>query len=287
MAVNIHKLNIGFVIGTVGLAAGAPTTAVADVDTIVRLSGGAMQSDFTRMQAEDKMGEQAAETEDDFGLYGSIEVLRGIKPGWEWSASVSALAFSQNHFNDGDSDNFNQDFDASFVNFDIGRKWETSRTSLRLGVGVEAISSSEDKGVSEYPDQDNDSYGIGQQSLNYIGAGLRLSAEGKASLSEESPFSIYGAASLAATRGKFNANVDSEIITNPDGNLKGLGESQNFSFSDSENGYMDHSTLDFGLEYSPASNTAFRVGLRRDVFKSELSDTKETNTAYVGVSIGF
>jgi hypothetical protein len=68
------------------------------------------------------------------------------------------------------------------------------------------------------------------------------------------------------------------------------------TLSESERGGMNHGTLEVGLEYAPTSSTAFRVGLRRDIFKvdSDTADfsnvfesTFEADTAYVGVAISF
>ena len=285
MAVNIRKLNVCLAIGAVSIAAGAPETAVADDGMTVSLSGGAMQSDFTRA----KLGE-SSDVDDDFGLYGSVEVLRDISPGWDWSASASVLSFAPNSFSDSvpfsdDSldaqASLTSDFDAGFADFDIGRKWETSRTALRFGVGVAALSTSDDKGFSAFDDVNS---GRSDTSRSYLGAGLRLSAEGKARLSADSPFSVYGGASVAATRGQYSYDKG---LTNTDGPSRTLTES--------ESGGMNHRTLEVGLEYAPTSSTAFRVGLRRDIFRvdSDIADftnfesTFEADTAYVGVAISF
>jgi len=283
MAVNIRKLNVCLAIGAVGLAAGAPATAVADDGMTVSLSGGAMQSDFTRA----KLGAPSDVIDDDFGLYGSVEVLRGISPGWDWSASATVLGFAPNSFNNFDDGpdvqtSLTSDFDAGIANLDIGRKWETSRTSLRFGVGVEALSTSDDKGLSAFDEVNSLSSDI---SRSYLGAGLRLSAEGKSRLAAGSPFSVYGGASMAATRGQYSYDKGLTNTTGPSGTQ-----------SESERGGMNHGTLEIGLEYAPTSSTAFRVGLRRDIFKvdSDTADfsnvfesTLEADTAYVGVAISF
>jgi hypothetical protein len=288
MAVNIRKLNVCLAIGAVGLAAGAPETAVADDGMTVSLSGGAMQSDFTRA----KLGAPSDVIDDDFGLYGSVEVLRGISPGWDWSASATVLGFTPNSFNDSDFNDsdvepevlvsLTSDFDAGIANFDIGRKWETSRTSLRFGVGVAALSTSDDKGLSAFDGGNSLSNDI---SRSYLGAGLRVSAEGKARLAADSPFSVYGGASMAATRGQYSYDKGLTVTDGPSGTL-----------SESDSGGMNHGTLEVGLEYAPTSSTAFRVGLRRDIFKVDsdtagfsngFESTFEADTAYVGVAISF
>jgi hypothetical protein len=293
MAVNIRKWNACLVIGAVGLAAGAPMTAVAGDDMTVSLSGGAMQSDFTRA----KLGEPSDVIADDFGMYGSVEVLRGISPGWDWSASATVLAFAPNSFNnlniDGGPPPFassTSDFDAGIANLDIGRKWETSRTSLRLGVGVEALSTSDDTVLSFF----DESFSLdGDASQSYVGAGLRLSAEGKSRLAADSPFSVYGGASMAATRGQYDKGLTLSA-SNDDPDQSQVFESG--AFSESKRGGMNHGALEVGLEYAPTSSTAFRVGLRRDVFKVDsdtandfefFESTVEADTAYVGVAISF
>jgi opacity protein-like surface antigen len=298
MAATIRKLNIGLAIGAVGLAAGAPTAAVANDDGMtVSLSGGAMQSDFTR----EKLGAPSDVVDDDFGLYGSVEILRDIKPGWDWSASASALAFAPNSLVESDVDtsdgelSFKTDFNAGVANFDIGRKWETARTSLRLGVGVEALKTSQDKGISAIYLNDDGPVDSAQYhtSRNYVGAGLRLSAEGKAQLAEDSPFSIYGGASAAATRGQYSYDMGLTYLDDIDGPGGG-------AVSESASGGLSHGTLDVGLEYAPTSRTAFRVGLRRDIFKMDsdsgtvpdeisgiFGSTIEADTVYVGVAINF
>lgn len=280
MVVNIRNLNRFL---AVGLAAGAPATAVADDGMTVSLSGGAMQADFTRA----KLGAPSDVIDDDFGLYGSVGVVRGISPGWDWSASATVLGFAPNSFNNfDDSPSFQasltSDFDAGIANFDIGRKWETSRTSLRFGVGVEALSTSNEKGVSAFDEQNSGSSDI---SHSYLGAGLRLSVDGKARLAAESPFSVYGGASVAATRGRHSYDKGLTSIGGPSGTV-----------SESESGGMNHGALEVGLEYAPTSSTAFRVGLRRDIFKADsdiaefsgaFGSTLKANTAYVGVAISF
>jgi hypothetical protein len=283
MGVNVRKLNVCLAIGAVGLAAGAPATAVADDGMTVSLSGGAIQSDFTRA----KLGAPSDVIDDDFGLYGSVEVLRGISPGWDWSASATVLGFTPNSFNNSDDEpevlvSLTSDFDAGIANFDIGRKWETSRTSLRFGVGVAALSTSDDKSLSAFDEGNSLSSDI---SRSYLGAGLRVSAEGKARLAADSPFSVYGGASMAATRGQYSYDKGLTATDGPSGTL-----------SESDSGGMNHGTLEVGLEYAPTSSTAFRVGLRRDIFKvdSDTADfsnvfesTFEADTAYVGVAISF
>lgn len=297
MAATVRKLNIGLAFGVAGLAAGAPTIAVADDDGMtVSLAGGAMKSDFTR----EKLGAPGGVVDDDFGLYGSVEVLRDIKPGWDWSASASAVAFAPNSFTDlgddiSDESSLTSDFDAGIANFDIGRKWETSRTSLRLGVGVEALSTSQDKGVSAFSSSGGGSVDSLQSnnSRDYVGAGLRISAQAKAQLAAGSPFSVYGGASAAATRGQYSYDKGLTYTDDVDGPSGG-------DVSASGNGGLGHGTLDVGLEYAPTSRTAFRVGLRRDIFKmdadsgilpDELPDifgsTIKADTVYVGVAISF
>lgn len=279
MVVNIRNLNRCL---AVGLAAGAPATAAADDSMTVSLSGGAMQADFTRA----KLGAPSDVIDDDFGLYGSVGVLRGISPGWDWSASASVLAFAPNSISENNNDNaqasLTSDFDAGIANFDIGRKWETSRTSLRFGVGVEALSTSNEKGFSGFDGQDSFSSDI---SHSYLGAGLRLSVGGKARLAAESPFSVYGGASVAATRGRHSYDKGLTSTGGPSGTA-----------SESESGGMNHGALEVGLEYAPTSSTAFRVGLRHDIFKADsdiaefsnaFESTLKANTAYVGVAISF
>lgn len=308
MAVNIRKLNVCLAIGAVGLAASAPATAVADDDMTVSLSGGAMQSEL----GSEKLGpSDDSGFDDSFGLYGSVKVLRDISPGWDWSASASVLNFVPDTVyttDDGPDGPFEgasgiYEFDAGFTNFDIGRKWETARTSFRVGAGVEALSTSDDKGLTirdvynANEDEDEDEeirLGTfkGNGSRSYLGAGLRLSAEGKARLAADSPFSVYGGANMAATRGKysyekgFSAMSTGESGTEPEGSLQDTY---------SETGGMNHSTFEIGLEYAPTSNTAFRVGVRRDIFTTDAknanmegySKTIEADTAYVGVAISF
>ena len=307
MAVNIRKLNVCLAIGAVGLAASAPATAVADDDMTVSLSGGAMQSGLgsEKLGSSDDSG-----SNDSFGLYGSVKVLRGISPGWDWSASASVLSFVPDTANAteglNNSASGTYDFDAGFTNFDIGRKWETARTSFRVGAGVEALSTSDDKGLNyrfeynanEDPDQEEEEeelrIGIVKSDSNrsYLGAGLRLSAEGKARLAADSPFSVYGGANMAATRGKYSYDKGISSFTTGE---SGTEPEQSLQGSYSETGGMNHSTFEVGLEYAPTSNTAFRVGVRRDIFTTDAKNanmqgypkTTEADTAYVGVAISF
>lgn len=289
MTVTIRKLNIGAAMGAIALTPVAVDGAFANDAMSFSIEGGATSSDFTR----EKLGAPSDVVDDDFGLYGSVEVLRSISPVWDWSVSATGLAFEPGTYfdefddeDDGGSANFEYDFDAALADFDVGRTWETDRVAMRLGVGVAALSTSENKGLS-VTDYDEDDGGTESSTFDrsYKGIGLRIGAEAQAQLGKASPFSIYGGASTALTKGRYSYDKG---FTDEDGDT--------FSESDSANGNMRHSELDIGLEYAPTPETAFRAGVRRDIFSFDASDSSDfyglsdeisTDTAYVGVTINF
>jgi hypothetical protein len=284
MSVTIRKLNIGAAMGAVALTPIAIDGAFANDAMSFSIEGGAVNSDFTR----EKMGAPSDVVDDDFGLYGSVEILRSISPVWDWSVSATGLAFEPGTYfdeNDGESVSFKYDFDAAIADLDVGRKWQADRVAMRLGVGVTALSTSENKGFSVVngsgPGLNTDG---GTTDRSYKGIGLRIGAEAQAQLGEDSPFSIYGGASTALTRGRYSYDKG----LNDDGDVG--------SISDSMNGNMRHSEFDIGLEYAPKAGTAFRAGVRRDIFSfdaaesfnfDEMPDEISSNTAYVGVTINF
>lgn len=277
MSVTIRKLNIGAAMGAFALTPVAIDGAFANDTMSFSVEGGAASSDFTR----EKLGAPSDIVDDDSGLYGSVEILRNISPVWDWSVSATGLSFDPGSYSDqnnGDAASFDYDFDAAIADLDVGRKWQADRVALRLGVGLTALNTSEDKGLSVQSDSEFDSGSLSFD-RSFKGVGVRVGGEVKGQLGENSPFSVYSGASAAVTRGRYSYE-------------KGFNDGEfSDSFSDSGTGNVQHSDFDIGLEYAPNPGTAFRVGVRRDIFSFEdtgiLPDEIKTDTAYVGMTINF
>ena len=282
MGITIRKLNVGVAIGAASLAQ-VPSVVLADNETTsITLEGGASLGEFTR----EKVGAPEGEINDDMGLYGSVETVRSISPGWDWSVGATGLNFAPTTetLDEEDFESYSNEFDARFVNFDIGRNMQMSGVDLRFAAGVEAISTSENKGLSAFDAPD--AYFDSTISRDYLGVGPRISGDASMPLGDGSPFSLYGGASAAMTRGSLTID-------------KGLSgqdpEPFGSSGRESETASLFHGALDAGVQYSVNDSTSFRAGLRRDIFRFDSALTEDigaqetitSDTAYVGVSISF
>jgi outer membrane protein W len=295
MGITIRKLNIGVVVGAASLSQ-LSSVAFADGEKMsITVEGGLASSEFTR----DKLGAPSDEVDSDIGLYGSVGVVRDIQPGWDWSASASSLNFAPNALTVAEGggpgfESYTNEFDASFVNFDIGRNFDAAGAQLRIGFGIEALSTSQDKGLSLFDDPG--SYFDSDISTSFVGLGPQVSAQGSMALQQGSPLSVYGGASAALTRGVMT--YDKGLIgQNPDP----FGDSATpFGGSAAEDEIANafHGVLDAGIEYKITDSTTFRAGVRRDIFRfdSQLAadapdelflDEVTSDTAYVGVSVSF
>lgn len=290
MGISIRKLNAGVAIGAASLAQ-VPGVALADSETTsMTLEGGASLGEFTR----EKVGAPEGEIDRDMGLYGSVETVRSISPGWDWSVGATGMNFApttetnevENSGSYPSAINASNEFDARFVNFDIGRNMQMSGVDLRFAAGVEAISTSENKGLSLV---DSDQYVDITRSRDFIGLGPRISGDASMALGDGSPFSLYGGASAAMTRGSLT--IDKGLSSQGVPELSEIIPRE----SRSETASLFHGALDAGVQYSVNDRTSFRAGLRRDIFRfdSALTDdigaeeTITSDTAYVGVSISF
>ena len=288
MGITIRKLNVGVAVGAASLA---PLSSVAFADgekMSFSVEGGVASSEFTR----DKLGAPSDEVDSDIGLYGSVGVVRDIQPGWDWSASASSLNFAPNtetETEDGGPGfaSYTNEFDARFVNFDIGRNFDAAGAQLRIGLGIEALSTTQDKGLSL--SNNPDSYFDSDFSTSFVGLGPQVSAQGSMALQQGSPLSVYGGASAALTRG---------VLTYDKGLTGQNPDPVGGSVTEDEMANVFHGVLDAGIEYKITDSTAFRAGIRRDIFRfdSELAadapdelflDEVTSDTAYVGVSVSF
>jgi len=287
MGITIRKLNIGVVVGAASLSQ-LSSVAFADGEKMsITVEGGLASSEFTR----DKLGAPSDEVDSDIGLYGSVGVVRDIQPGWDWSASASSLNFAPNTGTNAEgggpgSDSYTNEFDASFVNFDIGRNFDAAGAQLRIGLGIEALSTSQDKGLSFFDDPE---YFDSDLSTSFVGLGPQVSAQGSMALQQGSPLSVYGGASAALTRG---------VMTYDKGLIGQNPDPFGGSATEDEIANAFHGVLDAGIEYKITDSTTFRAGVRRDIFRfdSQLAadapdelflDEVTSDTAYVGVSVSF
>ena len=281
MSITIRKLNAGIAIGAASVAQ-VPGAVAAEGDTTsITLEGGAAISEFTR----DKVGAPEGEVDDDLGLYGSVEVVRSISPGWDWSVGATGLNFAPNVITDDEDDaSYTSEFDVTTVNFDIGKQMNQSGVNLRFAAGIEALGSSRSKGLSFFDSPD--SYFNSDATLDFLGAGPRVSADASMALGDGSQWSVYGGASAAKMRGVYT--LDKGVSGQ---NPEPFGGRE----TDDEAGSLTHTVLDAGIQYQVSDSTSFRAGIRRDIFKPDgniadstfFEDTVTSDTAYVGVSINF
>lgn len=290
MPISIQKLTVG---AAISAAMHAPNIAVANDETLsLSIEGGAVASDHTR----NKLGAPSDVVGGDNGLYGSVEVVRGIKADWDWSASASTFTFSPNSFIDaslidgssgGIGASATGDFGANSFNFDIGRNWQIGKTAVRLGVGVEALKTTQETGVSKLGIVD-DSSGNGfydaDLAAEFLGVGPRVSADAEFAIAPNSPVSLYGGVSAAVMRGQYN--VEKGVTA-----FDGVGDSYGGELAETITGNARRVSLDLGASYALTDTTQFRAGIRSDRFDFDDSmmadDSVEVDTAYVGVKIDF
>ncbi len=284
MGITFRKLNAGIAVGAASMAS-ASSVAFADGEKMnFSVEGGVTSSEFSR----DKLGAPADVMDSDIGLYGSVGVVRDIQPGWDWSASASSLNFVPNVETEEDEDDvasYSHEFDAGFVDFDIGRNYDAAGAQFRIGLGIEALSTTQEKGFSANTD-DGDVFLDSDISSSFVGLGPQVSAEGSMEVRQGSPLSIYGRASAALTRGVLTVDKGLIGIANDFDDIGG-----NITVDETTNVF--HGALDVGIEYEVNESTAFRAGIRRDIFRSDsddlgdLFDDVTSDTAYVGVSVSF
>ena len=281
------------VIGSMPAAAQAGETSVKPDGMPKQLTfgveGAVTFADFTQ----DKLGGGPDDGIDgDIGYFGALSVSRGISKEWDWRLSASHTGFSDNTLSIDEDPyyvSFAGAFRASMIDFDIGKSWETGRTTTRLGVGLSGgnINQAMDKGFVEntYP-----SFINFDGDLGFAGIGPRLSADISHRIGNDSSgFRVIAGASISPMYGKFTSDKG---ISGYDGDADvPIGP---VSFKESDNGGVVASSAYLGLAYDASADTTFKFGLRAnryDDFGTDelgfINGAVSTRSAFVGMDVKF
>ena len=300
MTIRNHKLRAGIAFGTAIATPLATVQAQSQNNedyTVVRAEGGMSESKFTQA----KIGEVDEDVFYDRGLYGSVEIVRSVNNGWDWSVSATSqdLGTILTIAEDDESLGFlDTSFSSRSIDFDLGKNFQRKNMNLRLSAGLTALQTEEQKGL-DIINGPPEGYPLASNVSNkYTGIGGRLGMDAKLRLGENSPFSIFAGASTAITRGEHDALKGTNFIDDLDENsssqitnsqLTNVEVSQRMIYSANVN----HTSANIGLEVDAGNNTTFRIGVRHDKYSFDddmnalVGGSISGNTGYVGVAIRF
>lgn len=288
MTIRNHKLRAGVALGTAiatPLATVQAQTQNNEDYTFIRAEGGISESKFTQA----KLG-QVSDDEDKQGLYGSVEILRSVNNGWDWSVNATSQDFGTNLMNDSSVGGYIfESFSSRSIDFDLGKNFQQKNMDLRLSAGLTALQLEEQKGVDIF-DGPNSLPFANNLSNKYQGFGGRLGMDAKFRLGENSPLSIFAGASTAITHGEHDISKGTSFyVENIDETISDLEVSNREITS----GNVNHTSANIGLEVEAGNNTTFRIGVRHDKYSFNndnfrlLGESISGNTGYVGVAIRF
>ncbi|MDB4221870.1 Lpg1974 family pore-forming outer membrane protein [Amylibacter sp.] len=289
MTIRNHKLRAGIVLST---AIAAPLTVVEaqtqddENYTVISTEGG-----MTKSNSVDKIGNSIYSDYSE-GFYGSVEILRSVNNGWDWSLSATSQDFGEvNAFDDEYGDSLNYSSSNKIVDFNLGKNFREKNLDVRLSAGVTALQLSQHAAVKGLTEDDDDIFvDNATVEVKYQGFGARVGVDAKLQMGENSPISIFGGVSAALTHGSQNAVTGVDFIY--DEVAKGVGQ---FSLTqrNSRSDNVRHVSANIGLEVEAGNNTTFRIGVRHDEFTSTSGipinngNSVDGTTGYVGVAIRF
>ncbi|MDC1499466.1 Lpg1974 family pore-forming outer membrane protein [Amylibacter sp.] len=292
MTIRNHKLRAGIAFGA---AVAAPLTTVqaqtqnSEDYTVIRTEGGMSESKFTQS----KIGEIDEANIYDRGLYGSVEILRSVNNGWDWSVSATSQDLGTILITEDQSGLLNLDtsFSSRSIDFDLGKNFQRKNMDLRLSAGLTALQIEEQKGLDAFEGPPQGYPFASNVSNKYLGIGGRLGMDAKLRLGENSPFSIFAGASTAITHGEHDMRKGTSFYDELSENqINNVEVSQRMISS----GNVNHTSANIGLEVEAGNNTTFRIGVRHDKYSFDISnpsmlvgDSISGNTGYVGVAIRF
>ena len=290
MTIRNHKLRAGIVLST---AIAAPLTVVEaqtqddENYTVISTEGG-----MTKSNSVDKIGNSGYSDYSE-GFYGSVEILRSVNNGWDWSLSATSQDFGEvNAFDEEYNDSLNSSSSNKIVDFNLGKNFREKNLDVRLSAGLTALQlsqhGSEGKGISGDDDSFNSSNGFVE--VEYQGFGARVGVDAKLQMGENSPISIFGGVSAALTHGSHNLVKGVDFFYDEvDQDLEQFSSTVRDSRSDN----VRHVSANIGLEVEAGNNTTFRIGVRHDEFTSNNNMTLNNGnsvdgtTGFVGVAIRF
>ena len=129
MTIRNHKLRAGIAFGTAIATPLATVQAQAQNNedyTVVRAEGGMSESKFTQA----KIGEVDEDVFYDRGLYGSVEIVRSVNNGWDWSVSATSqdLGTILTIAEDDESLGFlDTSFSSRSIDFDLGKNFQRKK----------------------------------------------------------------------------------------------------------------------------------------------------------------
>ena len=299
MTIRNHKLRAGIAFGTAIATPLATVQAQSQNNedyTVIRAEGGMSESKFTQA----KIGEVEENSNYERGLYGSVEILRSVNNGWDWSVSATSQDLGTVLYNEIDENAgfIDTSFSSRSIDFDLGKNFQRKNMDLRLSAGLTVLQTEQQKGL-EILNGPPEGYPFAYNISNkYLGIGGRLGMDAKLRLGENSPFSIFAGASTAITRGEHDALKGTNFIDDLDENsssqitnsqLTNVEVSQRMIYSANVN----HTSANIGLEVDAGNNTTFRIGVRHDKYSFDddmnalVGGSISGNTGYVGVAIRF
>tara|TARA_B110000908_G_C10146310_1_gene399216 strand:+ start:55 stop:939 length:885 start_codon:yes stop_codon:yes gene_type:complete len=294
MTIRNHKLRAGIVLST---AIAAPLTVVEaqtqddENYTVISTEGG-----MTKSNSVDKIGNSDYSDYSE-GFYGSVEILRSVNNGWDWSLSATSQDFGEvNAFNEEYNESLNYSSSNKIVDFNLGKNFREKNLDIRLSAGVTALQLSQHAAVKGLTEDD----GLllsqnGFVETKYQGFGARVGVDAKLQMGENSPISIFGGVSAALTHGSQNAVKGVDFIYDEAENGSEDQDLEQFSSTqrDSRSDNVRHVSANIGLEVEAGNNTTFRIGVRHDEFTSTRGipinngNSVDGTTGYVGVAIRF
>jgi hypothetical protein len=293
MTIRNHKLRAGIAFGAAvatPLATVQAQTQNSEDYTVIRTEGGMSESKFTQAKIGDLEDNEYSQ-----GLYGSVEILRSVNNGWDWSVSATSQDLgSVNNFDNSEGGNVNTGFSSKSIDFDIGKNFQRNYVDLRLSAGLTALQLEEQKGLSAFFGPPDGYPFTSDVSSKYLGFGGRLGIDGKLQLGENSPLSIFAGASTSITHGQHDMRKGLSFYEESEqDSIDRFELSQAMTTSDKVN----HTSANIGLEVEAGNNTTFRIGVRHDKYSFEDTDSLfgdiisgdsiSGNTGYVGVAIRF
>ena len=141
MTIRNHKLRAGIAFGTAIATPLATVQAQAQNNedyTVVRAEGGMSESKFTQA----KIGEVDEDFFHERGLYGSVEILRSVNNGWDWSVSATSQDLGTVLYNDIDDEDagfIDTSFSSRSIDFDLGKNFQRKNMDLRLSAGLTVL----------------------------------------------------------------------------------------------------------------------------------------------------
>ena len=292
MTIRNHKLRAGIAFGTAIATPLATVQAQSQNNedyTVIRAEGGMSESKFTQA----KIGEVEENSNYERGLYGSVEILRSVNNGWDWSVSATSQDLGTVLYNEIDENAgfIDTSFSSRSIDFDLGKNFQRKNVDLRLSAGLTVLQTEQQKGL-EILNGPPEGYPFAYNISNkYLGIGGRLGMDAKLRLGENSPLSIFAGASTAITNGEHDMRKGTsfydELYSGDD--ITNVELSQRNIFSSNVN----HTSANIGLEVDAGNNTTFRIGVRHDKYSFDddmnalVGGSISGNTGYVGVAIRF